>query len=674
MWSGGRLPDWTEYLGHEPLKLTAKHFPLPRSLRTMVMERYADPTSSIDADLAMDAEELFSYLRNMDYNAYYPMEGILAQTEAIGDPAQPNNEQKAILNWLGAATRDWEKHFSLEEPLAGELRRLRPLVAALAVTDASFLTPGAHPLHQLLDAIQMYAIGWQARLGRMGRVAEEEIRGAVDAALAWFDAPETNLVAISTEVAASVARASGRARKMTQRLIETEHGRIRIAESKQHAALMINAALEEFPAPVDVGAFLKGPWYDSAQLVLMKFGGDSAEWENMSLVTTRLLESLQNPAIGEADVAGCRQDVAELVKDLGHWLLSLQHDGEALRDALAGVESCHLEASREHAEELEKISPLPIHKNERGDQELNETLVRLREGQWFAINIDDSPYLRAILVLRMDDAQLLLFANQAGIKVLQSNFTEFAQLMVEGRVRSLDTGASFSRCLARNAGLETQDDLDVLTGVAEERVRRKEEERLKAEQLRLRLEQERAEQERAELERELREQQELEELQREMAEVERLQQEYEEAERLRREQAEQERQQLVHEREEAKRLQKKWEEASRLHRERIELERQQPAHERVVDAEGLSTATGLELSRCTWLGFRDGDDEEVVLARLAVYNRAQNDYIFVDRCGIKIRQLSGKELLLIMTRGLMDILEARSRFKNEVAQAQKHVD
>ena len=630
------------------------------------MERYADAASAVDADLAMDAEELYSYLRNMDCDAFYPLEGILAQTEAIGDPAQPTNEQRAVLKWLGAATRDWEQHFSLEEPLAAELRRLRPIVAALAVTDSSFLTPGAHPLHQLLDAIQMYAIGWQARLGRVGKALEEEISGSVDAALAWFDSSATDLAAISADVAASATKASARARKMTKRLIETEHGRIRIADSKQQAALMINAALEDFPAPAEVGAFLKGPWYDSAQLVLMKFGEDSAEWKNMSRTTTNLLDSLQAGAGGSADEAGRRQHVSELVsllpKDLKRWLLSLQHDGEAVSDVLGGVEYFHSKVLSEQALELENISPLPTHKNHRGDQSVDKTLSQIHEGQWFALNIDDSPSLRAILVLRLEAEQQLLFANQAGIKVLISSFTEFAQLMANGRVTLLDSGASFSRCLARNAGLETQEDLDELTGVTAERARLKEEERLKAQQLRVRMEQEKAERERVELERQLRKQEEIEKLQREMVEAERQQREYDEAERLLQEQREQERQQLVHEQEEAKRLQKKWEDAARLHR------------ERVADAEDVPAGTGLNISRWSWLGFRDGDGEEVVMARLAVYNRELNDYSFVDRYGTKLRQLSGKELLIIMTRGLVDILEARSRFQDEVAQAQKQVD
>ena len=149
-------------------------------------------------------------------------------------------------------------------------------------------------MHQLLDTVQAYAIGWQASLGRVGRAVEEDVRDAVSAALVWFYSPATDLAAISADMAARAAKAAARAQKMTQRLIETERGMIRVAESKQQAALMINAALGDFQAPRGIGDFLKGSWYDSAQLVLMKYGEKSDEWKQMSLTTARILESLQN--------------------------------------------------------------------------------------------------------------------------------------------------------------------------------------------------------------------------------------------------------------------------------------------------------------------------------------------------------------------------------------------
>ena len=270
--------------------------------------------------------------------------------------------------------------------------------------------------------------------------------------------------------------------------------------------------------------------------------------------------------------------------------------------------------------------------------------------------------------MRMDEEQQLLFTNQAGLKVLQKSFAEFAQLVSMGKATPLDSGAGFSRCLARCAGLETEDELDEYTGVAAEKARIREQEKQKAALEQARLERERAELERVELERQRREQERLEQLRLEQEKAEQLRREYEEAVRLRREKEEQERLQLEREQEEARQLQHKWEEASRQHSERRQADKSGNHAGQTRDKGDAAAAADLNLPAGTWLGFRDGDVTS--LARLVVYDRTQNHYIFVDRHGTKVRQLRGQQLLLLVSRGLADILETRSRFREQVTLAQ----
>ena len=665
--------EWHGHLEPEPVKLKAEHFPLPCSVQKRVLQRYADPSLAGDAELAMDEQELLGYLRSMDYDQFTPMEGIIVQAEAIGDPALPGYAHTAILNWLGAAIDEWERDYALEEPLAGELRRLKPLLAALSLTEASFLTPGAHPLHQLLDTIHFHAIGWQPRLGRLGQALEEEVYRAVGAALAWFTSPTTDLAAVLAAMRSGSDKVQLRASKLVQRLIEAEQGRIRVSQSKVQAAAMINAALETYPAPAEIGEFLKGPWYESAQLVLLKFGRDSPEWEGVSRTTSNLLGSVQPPTADQDQQAAHRQRTFELIsqleQDLGHWLLSLQHDGQAVANAVELVAFYHAKVLRKQSFELEKITPIALPHNPRPEQCQDQALNALEEGQWFILDTDNSLSLRAKLVLRLDDEQQLLFTNHAGLKVLQKSFSEFARLMSTGKVTPLDTGASFSRCLARCAGLETEDDLDEYTGVAAEKARIREAQRQQAELERARIEREAAERKRIEQERRQREEEKLEQLRQEQEMAEQLRREHEEAERLRAEQQEQERQQLLREQEEARQLQQKWENASRQHFERIERERQKNQLGRASKSVGPGDTTDLNLPTGTWLGFRDGN--ATTLARLAVYNREQNQYIFVDRHGIKTRQLRGQQLMLLVARGLADVLETRSRFREYVSRVQQ---
>jgi len=623
-------------------------------------------------DPVMESDELLSYLRNMDCDKYNPMDGILSQTEAIGDPALPGVEQSAVLAWLGDALDIWERHYAPEEPLAGEIRRLKPLLAAVAVTDSNFLIPGNHPLHQLLDTIQSHAVGWQPRLGRVGQALQDQVRDVVDATLGWFDSPATDLARISADMSAKAAKAAARARRMAQRLIDTEQGRIRIAKSKQQAALMINAALGRYRAPAEIGDFLKGPWYDNAQFVLLKFGGDSAEWEDISGTTTRLLDSLQNPVTGQEDDPARRQYlfayVSQVRKDLRRCLRSLKHDREAVDEILDMLEVFHTSLLRRQPLQLETVCEIETPGESAVHEHMDEALDWLEDGQWFALDTDNSPSLRVTLAGRISDEQQLVFVNQAGIKVLQPSYPEFIRLMREGKATPLDSGACFSLSLARAAGLETREDLDELTGVAAERALIKQQEQQKAEQERERLEFARAEQERAERELELRKQQKIEELEREWEKTERLRHAREEAESKRREQFQSELRRVEHEREDTRQLQKQWEAACRKYRQGVELERQDMA-EPAGDTESRPDDTDLVLPRGCWVGFRNA--EEVELARLAVHDRARNDYIFVDRYGAKKRQLDGQQLLILLTRGQLDVFGTRSGFRDEVGRAQE---
>ena len=71
-----------------------------------------------------------------------------------------------------------------------------------------------------------------------------------------------------------------------------------------------------------------------------------------------------------------------------------------------------------------------------------------------------------------------------------------------------------------------------------------------------------------------------------------------------------------------------------------------------------------------WLGFHDGD--KPLLAKLAAHDREKDTYIFVNRKGIKMRDLSKVELASLIDKGLVEILEAQSSFKDEDTHARNN--
>ena len=440
-------------------------------LREAVVNRYAQIAAQFAGEQPLEAGELLAYLRGIDRVELKPLQGVLLQTEAMGDPAMPTPEQAAILEWLGDAFDDWQQRYPLEQPLAGQLRQLLPLAGALAISEPVFLRPGEHPFHTLLDTIQEYAIGWQPSLGRAGHTLQKQVESAVKLARAWFDNPGIDLAAVCAEVSATAERDRSRARRMAQRVMEAEQGKLRATRARRDAAVMINTYLARFPAPESLQGFLQGPWYDSAQLVLLKFGTDSEQWRQMTETTETLLDSMQAEGPqGENRRQYLFEVVTRLPKELKHWLLSLQHDAEAINECVQPIEHAHLRILRQLDLGQKTLEPLPVEDlAEPTEEEVPPEIAALSVGQWFRVRYGEDPVARVQLALKLEDAQQLLFSNQAGVKSLQLDYLVFRQLLTEQRAVPLYSGASFSHCLANAAGIESEESLRDMTALAAER-------------------------------------------------------------------------------------------------------------------------------------------------------------------------------------------------------------
>ena len=432
-----------------------------------MLDRYGESVPPEVDSHALSTSEVLEYLESTTDCEAAPIAAIMAQTEAIGDPAVPSREQTAILSWLGRAFELWEREYPLEAPLPEQLRSLKPLCAALALYDNRFLQPGAHPMHQFLDILHARAVGWQPSLDRVAAVLEQQIAVAAEHARSWFSNKGLDLAKVRDEFSAAIERDQARAARMSQRVIDTERGKVKTLGAKREAVRMLNAAMEKYAVPREIEDFIKGPWYSSAQLLLLKFGMESEQWLKMSETTDMLLDSLQSlESATEERRQYIFKVVTQLPKEMRRWLLSLHHDTEAVNEAMGQVEYTHLRILRRQEVELEHLSALPMPDGEdsssvRGAIDIGEA----HEGDWFRIVREKQESTRAQIALRSDDAQLLLFTNMAGIKVLQIGFGEFAELLAKGQVAPIPSGHSFSRSLAKAAGIETTELLETLVEV-----------------------------------------------------------------------------------------------------------------------------------------------------------------------------------------------------------------
>jgi hypothetical protein len=248
---------------------------------------------------------------------------------------------------------------------------------------------------------------------------------------------------------------------MVQRLAETEEARLKTLSARREAAQGINELLQNFELPAAIGEFLKGPWYDSAQLVLVKYGAASREWQDMLRATRHLMESVQ-PQDNADEVERDRraQMLRHLPGELRRWLVSLEHDSEETDSAIGLVEYAHLRIQHGQLLQLAPVSPLAVEQADAGSGEEEEEPLTC--GDWYRFSDEDGE-LRAQLVLQLEGGQHLLFTNFVGLKALDLSHRAFRQRVHDGFARALPNRATFSLSLAAAAGIDSDEALRALT-------------------------------------------------------------------------------------------------------------------------------------------------------------------------------------------------------------------
>lgn len=437
------------------MALSTQHIPLPCSLRERVSEEFAPENPSLSAD-TLSTSDLVAFLGKSKDTDNSPLATIRRRAAKQNRSAELRPEDHATLSWVCEAFADWEEQYPLEAPLRDHVHRLLPLAAAMAFSDDSFFTPGKHPLHRLLDVIQSGAVGWQVRLDRAGQMLEQRVERAVAKALEWFTAQNTDIAAISREFESATDRDAARAQRMVQRLAETEEARLKTLNAKRDAARMINRGLDTYELPAAIGEFLKGPWYDSAQMALVKFGERSREWEQIERATRHLMESVQQEEHGEAERDRHEQILRHLPGDLRRWLISLEHDSDATDSAIGLVEYAHLRIQHGQKLQLVQIAPLAVEDDAGGEQDNDDS--EYHNGDWYRFE-DSEGELRAQLVLQLEKGQHLLFTNFVGLKALDLSRRAFSLRVHDGFAVHLPCRDSFSLSLAATAGLNNDDDL-----------------------------------------------------------------------------------------------------------------------------------------------------------------------------------------------------------------------
>lgn len=404
-----------------------------RQVTEALKHRYRDQERSTGN---VTTEEVAEYLRKL------PVDALPANNDLLACLAtqQPEWSLGATDAAVLSSTSDCLSMFSERLELDPEI--MQPIRAAIPPLAAHLLNNPTIPVDNddtsvltLLDLMIGSATGWSADQGRSGQKFLEDINNTVES----LRQAEADIRPIQSKLQTALEKELSRTAKLEDRLAASEAGKIRSQRSRAFAGEMINKAMEGKQVTEGLGSFLKGPWYESMQLIAINHGIESDEWIRASKITQTLIWTYQ-PQSDEADKQRLYRIIEHLPEEVGSLLLALEHSDEGAETVMAEIEDDHV--SVVSGQTLEYVDWEPIEVEQADEDSQNATVDRsllkkvrtLEAGQWFLYN-DGQKQTRIKLVLKLEDVKQLLFTNRNGMKALEKNFEDMAYLLTSDLIR-----------------------------------------------------------------------------------------------------------------------------------------------------------------------------------------------------------------------------------------------
>lgn len=518
----------------------------------------------------------------------------------------PETDCAAVIDWVDESFSHWMKTYPLADPLRILLAELRPLAAAFALTDERFFTPGGHALHRFLDTIHRGFTGW--RPDQKGAAADLalNLKTLLDRARQDFPS-EPKVDSALAELSQGLNAHAAELALQAPRLIEREWSALGENAMRLSVAAELNRVLASCEVPGSVARFMKSDWYQSGLRIASTQGLNSDDWQSFSDTTHLLAQAVQPVSARDANGQNRLQHtIQHLPATLAKHLVSLQPDQDAIAGAVGLIEYALLRNVRGEDLGLLRADPIEIDGQPVQSAPDSDQLKKLGllAGSWLSIEMPEGHQQLCVAGTIAENTQIL-FMDFMGARALRKPFKELSQLLKSGEMVSLNTQDSF--CLS-------------MATVVEYRL----------------LQQQQA--------REISERETAAHAQREAEAQDAL----------------------------ARRLSPEPERP--LETETATQEVRAPATSRGAHEQGVATekpftsqtVVKLQIPMGTWLGFHDR--EPPMMARVAVRDMEKDSYIFTNRDGIKLRELTVAQLIALIDRDMVDILDRTTNFKDTVAQ------
>ena len=612
--------------------------PLTRSVEADVLAAFSVPTRTE----GLPTETLLSAL-----------EGIEASDRALNDALsdagfkQATSDNQPILDWVDAVFEHWKTAYPLAPELHVALQQARSLAAAFALKDSRFFIPGGHVLHRLLDAIHNGFVGWHKELGGAAISALDGARDALERS--HRDFPSEEQVAESLEILSqSIQAHEQQLQQLDNVLMDREAITLGDELAQIAAAAALNEILAEHEVPGSVARFIKSDWYESGVLIISRNGEQSDDWRNFVSTTQLLVDAVQPVGIHDASGQSRLQTAMhQLPATLSRQLLSLTPNDDAIAGAIGLIEYALLRNMRGEDLGLLEAALISVKGLPEGgapsDFDLED--AGITPGQWYILDTAEGE-LRIRLAGTLASNIYVLFMDFLGTRVLRKTAADFKAMLKSGEARPLNAPDSFCRAMveATDAQRRSRNDAEPIDQQATERpvtqqTGKPDPNKFSSEGISETIATEPTDQETtfySKHQGHTRHQEEPPGVPVEST--------------------------VDYSAEQAISV-------TRRPNQQRASQSNTPTSDQLYES---NTVVKLQIPMGTWMGFHDRDPP--LMAKVAVRDLEKDSYIFTNREGIKLRELTVPQLIALIDRDMVDILERKSNFRETINQMRQEQD
>lgn len=363
--------------------------------------------------------------------------GLLARLERYYPEPALSFDECLILSFVDDCIGEILKQASLDPDLEWLIFRFAPHVALVAVAKGPAKLFDSSPAFGMIDQLCEYCIGWSRDLGILGELTVEKVEKLVEEVSFEPKIQSTQLKELKNYFQSEYKRFSDREALFTR----AELRKLESAAARDRVAGIINQEMEGHQFPFFIIILLQGEWLDFIQLVLLKKGLQSKEWQAALKLTRMLIWSLKDRA---QDNANERTRLRNIIANLPSRARALDKLVDVKKfiaeNAIADIEAEYEAIQKGEPSERGEFTPIEIQGFASGkDSESSmseKSKLEAAPGEWFYYEELDHESSRLKLILLWQNKQLL-FSNHNCKSAIAIGYADFCRSLAAGRIRRL---------------------------------------------------------------------------------------------------------------------------------------------------------------------------------------------------------------------------------------------